>query len=250
MTSSSRLKASRRQSGFAQTTSLHGSLATTSGGHTALSNGAACGQPTLLALISIWSIAIRHALMRGFRRCVVPLSSHHPFDRSSLTAWGTPGFWPPTRSAEYERSRNRLLLAASTRGLSRSGHPPPGVIRVKSRHGRSDRVRARAKVFLVHVPMMTDKECHQAGNAILRRIGHEGEPAGHLAVHHVLAFAARRIRPLPVKNPIIITMIGVALIGDGISLLRRSCGRRSEWARVLAGSRRPIEAIFFSLLAE
>src|SRR5262249_7627678 len=111
-------------------------------------------------------------------------------------------------------------------------------------------VRARAEVFLVDVPMMTDEECHQAGYSILRWIRHEGEPAGHLTAHHVFDFAAWRIRPLPDENPIMVTMIGVALIGDGISLLRRGCCRLSKRARVLAGSRRPIEAIFFSRLAE
>jgi hypothetical protein len=38
---------------------------------------------------------------------------------------------------------------------------------------------------------MIGEECHQAGNAILRRIGHEGEPADHVAAHHVVDFAAR-----------------------------------------------------------
>jgi hypothetical protein len=104
------------------------------------------------------------------------------------------------------------LLAASPRGLNRLGHPPPSVIRVKSRHARSDRVRARAEVLLVHVPMMTDEECHQAGNAILRRIGHEGEPASHLAAHHVLDFAARRIRPLPDENPIMVAILSRATL--------------------------------------
>src|SRR5262245_58220884 len=61
------------------------------------------------------------------------------------------------------------LLAGSARGPNRLGHPPPSVIRVKTRHARSDRGRARAEVLLVDVPMMTDEECHQAGNAILRR---------------------------------------------------------------------------------
>src|SRR5262245_62048947 len=86
-----------------------------------------------------------------------------------------------------------------------------------------------------YVPMMTDEERHQARNAILRRIGHEGEPADHVAAHNVVDFAARRIRPLPDENPIMVTMIGVALIGDGISLRRCSCGQLSERARVLAG---------------
>src|SRR5262249_34384093 len=83
------------------------------------------------------------------------------------------------------------LLAGSTRGLNRLSHPPPTVIRVKTRHARSDRGRARTEVHLVDVPMMTDEKCHQAGNAILRRIGHEGEPADHVAAHHVVDFAAR-----------------------------------------------------------
>src|SRR5262245_52832579 len=49
-----------------------------------------------------------------------------------------------------------LLATGSTRGLNLLGHPP-SVIRVKSRHARSDRVRARAEVLLVYAPMMTDE---------------------------------------------------------------------------------------------
>src|SRR5262249_53071788 len=121
------------------------------------------------------------------------------------------------------------------RGVTPWGPPPPTVSGEKPRHARNDRSRARAEVLLVDVPMMTDEECHQAGNAILRGIGHEGEPADHVAAHHVVDFAARRIRPLPDENPIMVTVIGVTLIGDGISLRRRSCGQLTERALVLSG---------------
>jgi hypothetical protein len=115
------------------------------------------------------------------------------------------------------------------------GHLPPSVIRVKTRHVRGDRGRARAEVLLVDVAPIIDEESRQAGIAVLRRIGHERKPTNHLTVHQVVDFAARRIRPLPGENPKIVTMIGSALTVDGISLRRRSGGELTERALVLAG---------------
>jgi len=55
-TSLCRLKPRRRRSGFAHTTSRHGSVATTSAGQIPASNGAACGQPESPSMISMRSI--------------------------------------------------------------------------------------------------------------------------------------------------------------------------------------------------
>jgi hypothetical protein len=84
-------------------------------------------------------------------------------------------------------------------------------------------------------PMMIDEERHQARSAVLRRIGHEREPADHVAAHQVVDFAARGIWPLPGENPKIVTMIRSALTVDGISLRRRSGCELTERALVLAG---------------
>ena len=99
----------------------------------------------------------------------------------------------------------------------RAFHPPPSAIRVKARHFQGDIGGAPAEVLLVDGPLMIDKERHQAGIAVSRGIGHESEPADHVAARHIVDFAAWGVRPLPGENLIVIALIGSPpLAFDGI----------------------------------
>src|SRR5262245_46570723 len=95
--------------------------------------------------------------------------------------------------------------------------------------------------------LMIDEERHQAGNAIPHGIGHEREPADHVAVHHIVDFAARGVRPLSGEDLIVIALIGSPpLAFDGISLLRSRGGEFTERTGVLTRRCRPVKAVFFS----
>src|SRR6516225_7186016 len=145
-------------------------------------------------------------------------------------------------------------MAARCLFLSGSGprvDPPPSAIRVKARHFHADIGGAQAEVLLVDGPLMIDEERHQAGTAVSRGIGHEREPADHVAAHHVVDFAARGVRPLPGENLIVIALIGSPpLAFDGISLLCSRGGEFTERAPVLTGRCRPVEAVSFSWSAD
>jgi hypothetical protein len=98
---------------------------------------------------------------------------------------------------------------------------------------------------------MIDEERHQAGTAVLRRIGHEREPAHHVAAHHIVGFAARGVRPLPGENLIVIALIGSPpLAFDGISFFCSRGGEFTERTLVLTGRCRPIEAVSFPWSAD
>src|SRR5262245_19750460 len=135
--------------------------------------------------------------------------------------------------------------------LDRALHLPPSAIRVKAHHIHADIGGAPAEVLLVDGPLMIDEERHQAGNAIPHGIGHEREPAYHVAANHIVDFAARGARPLSGENLIVIALIGSPpLAFDGISLL---CSRGSEFTertRVLTGRSRPVKAVSSSWSAD
>src|SRR5262249_9711642 len=121
--------------------------------------------------------------------------------------------------------------------------PPPRATGVKAHHFHADIRGAPAEVLLVDGPLMIDEERHQAGNAVPNGIGHEREPADHVAARHIVDFAARRVRPLPGENLIVIALIGSPTLAfDGISLLCSRGGKFTERTLVLTGRCRPVEA--------
>src|SRR5262249_3774022 len=129
--------------------------------------------------------------------------------------------------------------------------PPPRATGVKAHHFHADIRGAPAEVLLVDGPLMIDEERHQAGNAVPNGIGHEREPADHVAARHIVDFAARGVRPLPGENLIVIALIGSPpLAFDGISLLCGGCGEFTERTLVLTGRPRPVKAVSFSGLAD
>ena len=156
----------------------------------------------------------------------------------------------PNRATSRHRSSRCSALAASTPGRNRLNHPPPSVIRVKTRHARGNCGRAPAEVFLEDVPMMIDEERHQARSAVLCRIGYQREPADHVAAHQVVDFAARGIRPLPGETPKIVTMIRSALTVDGYPSAAAAAANSPSRLSSSPDSAGQVEAIFFSRLAD
>src|SRR5262249_27844891 len=93
---------------------------------------------------------------------------------------------------------------------------------------------------------MIDEERHQAGNSVARGIGHEREPADHVAAHHIVDFTAWGVRPLSGENLIVIALIGSPPFAlDGISLLRSGGGELTERTLVLTARRPLVEVVFF-----
>src|SRR5262249_26356110 len=135
--------------------------------------------------------------------------------------------------------------------LNRAFHPPPRAIRVKACHVHADIGGAPAEVLLVDGPLMIDDERHQAGNAVSRGIGQEREPADHVAVRHIVDFAAGGVRPLSGENLIVIALIGSPpLAFDGISLLCSRGGEFTERTLVFTRRSRPVKAVSFPRLAD
>jgi hypothetical protein len=88
---------------------------------------------------------------------------------------------------------------------------------------------------------MIDQEGHDAGIAILRRIGDQREAADHLAFDDIVEGAAGRIRPLPLQDAKIVAVVGRPLPVDLVTFgrrLRRQFAERA-WIAVVAVDTQP-----------
>src|ERR1041384_5546163 len=86
-------------------------------------------------------------------------------------------------------------------------HFGPGLIWIvflhALRHGRG----IRSEIFLEHFAVVVHDKRHDAGIAILRRIGHYGKTTDHFAFDTITVCAALGVLTLCSKYPIVIAMI-------------------------------------------
>src|SRR5262249_46915799 len=87
---------------------------------------------------------------------------------------------------------------------------------------------------------------HHSGVAVLRGIGDQRETADHVAAHDIVERSARCARTLPGEDLVVVAVVRDALLAGVISFRRGVSGKLAEWALVLAGLRRPVEAVLLA----
>src|SRR5262245_26155597 len=146
-----------------------------------------------------------------------------------------------TRPAVSARASLVLLQVA---------HPLPAAARIERLHGRDGAVRLGSEILLVEDALVIDEERHHAGIAVLRRIGHQREAADQLAARDVIQRSPVSALPLAGQNLVVVAVIGHALVAGAITLRRRTGGKVAERALILAGLRRPVQAVLLARPAD
>jgi hypothetical protein len=72
----------------------------------------------------------------------------------------------------------------------------PTGIEVVFLHGLGENIGLLPEILAIHDAVLAHNEGHHAGRPVFRRVGHEGETLGHLAVYDVTFRAAWAIFPL------------------------------------------------------
>src|ERR1700687_1325487 len=94
-----------------------------------------------------------------------------------------------------------IMLWSSRRGRLGLVDLLPTAVRIERRHALGNARGAGPQILLVHFPVVTDEERHDARAAVFRGIGDQSETTDHLAADDVVERAAARIRPLPGEFP-------------------------------------------------
>src|SRR5262249_32621231 len=164
------------------------------------------------------------------------------------TCAGRPGLYfgrPPQLVRNRVHAVTERAEAEARASFFRVDDLSPGVVRIELAHARGNAPCPRAEVLLEPVAIIVDDEGHDAGLAVLRRIGHEPEPADHVAANDVFDGAARGVRSLTGQYLVVVAVIGFAG-ANAITLLRRSRDRFAEWTVRFATRRRPVQAILLA----
>src|SRR4029078_12442104 len=129
---------------------------------------------------------------------------------------------PQPRACGYRTGRARGKAS-----FFRVDDLPPGVIRIELAHARRDPACSRAEVLFEHVTVVVDDEGHDAGVAVLGRVGDEPETADHAAANDVVDGATGRTRTLLCQDLEIVAVVRFTG-ANAITLARRGGNRRHE----------------------
>src|ERR1700740_3526765 len=79
---------------------------------------------------------------------------------------------------------------------SKSLHNGPALIRIELSHRGGNLIGWRPQIFLKQWTVLIQKEGHDAGIAVFRRIGHDCKAASHVSINDVASRTTVRVRSL------------------------------------------------------